>query len=280
MNGRAPRRRQCPRRSCLPVARTTAALSIGRHRRGLRSSSPGLAPPSGRRRRCARRHRSARPAPEGCGRGARERPWPAAGSGSRPPSPGPRYGRGSADGRQDWGASPSRASSRRGGGLTYSPQTCGRGCACRLAQHDPQSGPASRAAAPRRPDRRRSPARPRSPSWCLDPADGVAKGKRQLTVVGGPATPAVASRRSQSRRAQDRATETAASWRTSRFMRSTCPARDFDRMAVHVDQPTQPGARFHPLEKPDQLPVIEMMSEQGADHGVEAQRRRQLEHRP
>ena len=58
------------------------------------------------------------------------------------------------------------------------------------------------------------------------------------------------------------------------------PARDpvRDRMAVQVvDQPTEPGARFHPSEKPDQLPVIEMMSEQGADHGVEAQRRRQLE---
>ena len=37
------------------------------------------------------------------------------------------------------------------------------------------------------------------------------KGKRQLTVVGGPATPASASRRSQSARTQDRATETAAS---------------------------------------------------------------------
>ena len=101
-------------------------------------------------------------------------------------------------------------------------------------------------------------------------------------MVGAPASPAVASSRSQSRRAQARATETAASLRTSRFMRSSAGAQTRDdvrdRMAVQVvDQPAERGARFHPTEKADQLAVIEMMGEQGADHSVRPERRRQLE---
>ena len=165
-----------------------------------------------------------------------------------------------------------------------SPQTCGRGSRLPLAEDH---------RAPRRgqPRCRRGAGRPAANDQHFGGcphAGGLIRptakrnGKQAATVVGSAASPAVVeqplpvlpleSARHRNRRvvadhpvhAQERRRETGDDVR--------------DHMPPQVvDQPAERGALVHPMEEADQPGIIQVMGEEGADHDVRPDRRRQIE---